>query len=132
MTAAASISPTTPSASNTLLTGDQASDLLDRVVYEQVLECIDLDELFHLEQSLALTAGDLPGMSHERATELARSTLDRAFRRLPDDIRNYLRAVEALTCEGCELCEEEARETRGASGTTRGASGSRRSIRLRS
>jgi len=99
-----------PGAPPALLAVDQAADLLDRVVYEQILECIDLDELFHLEQSLAFTASSLPGVSHARSTEFARSLLDRAFQRLPDDIRTYLRAVEALACDGCELCEEEARE----------------------
>jgi len=127
-----------PSAPPALLAADQATDLLDRVVYEQVLECIDLDELFQLEQSLAFTASSLPGVSHARSTELAKSLLERAFRRLPDDIRNYLSAVEALACNGCELCEEEAREdardkareeTRDAR-TSRTAS--RRSIRLKS
>jgi hypothetical protein len=93
-----------------LLAVDQAADLLDRVVYEQILECIDLDEIYHLEQSLAFTASSLPGVSHARSTEFAKSLLDRAFQRLPDDIRTYLRAVEALACDGCELCEEEARE----------------------
>ena len=113
-----------------LLAADQATDLLDRVVYEQVLECIDLDELFQLEQSLAFTASSLPGVSHARSTELAKSLLERAFRRLPDDIRNYLSAVEALACNGCELCEEEAREEARDARSSR--SSSRRSIRLKS
>lgn len=113
-----------------LLPAEQATDLLDRVVYEQVLECIDLDELFQLEQSLAFTASSLPGVSHARSTELAKSLLERAFRRLPDDIRNYLSAVEALACNGCELCEEEAREEQGHA--SRGSSSPRRSSRFRS
>src|SRR6185295_13866157 len=93
---------------------DQATELLDHVVYEQVLECIDLDELVQLEQSLALNATGLPGITHQRGTELAKAMLDRAFHRLPDDIRTYLRAVEALACDGCALCEQEARGGRDA------------------
>ena len=120
----------TPAHPPALLAADQATDLLDRVVYEQVLECIDLDELFQLEQSLAFTASSLPGVSHARSTELAKSLLERAFRRLPDDIRNYLSAVEALACNGCELCEEDAREDARESRASR--TSSRRSVRLKS
>jgi hypothetical protein len=74
----------------------------------------------HIEQSLALSATDLQGLTHQRGTELAKALLDRAFRRLPDDIRTYLRAVEALTCDGCALCEEEAREARSPTSARRG------------
>ena len=123
--------PATPASTDApaapLLEPDQASDLLDLVVYEQVLGCIDLDELYHLEQSLALSATGLPGISHQRGIELAKLMLDRAFRRLPDDIRTYLRAVEALACNGCELCEQEACEAHG----TRGPAGSRRGSRYK-
>lgn len=115
----------------------QTLDLLERVVYEQVIGCIDLDELFHLEQSLTLTTGELPGITRDRAGDIARSLLDRAFRRLPDDICNYLRAVEALTCAGCELCDEDARDARDSREprSRRGAgvlADARRVIRLRS
>jgi hypothetical protein len=126
--AASSEAPTLPAApAAPLLDTDQASDLLDLVVYEQVLGCIDLDELYHLEQSLALSATGLPGISHQRGTELAKLMLDRAFRRLPDDIRTYLRAVEALACNGCELCEHEAREAR----STRSPTGPRHGPRYK-
>jgi len=126
-TPAGPAAPASP-ASTPMLDADHAGELLDRVVYEQILECIDLDELCRLEQSLALTAADLPGMNHQRGIELARTMLDRAFRRLPDDIRTYLRAIEALRCSGCELCEEEAREARSA----RSSTGARRGPRLKS
>jgi hypothetical protein len=35
----------------------QVADLLDHVIYEQVLMCIDLDALYDLEQSLTMLAG---------------------------------------------------------------------------
>ena len=117
---AAPTSPTLPTShASPLLDPDQASDLLDLVVYEQVLGCIDLDELYHLEHSLALSATGVPGITHQRGIELAKAMLDRAFRRLPDDIRTYLRAVEALACNGCELCEQEAHEGRGSASARR-------------
>ena len=125
---ASSEAPTLPAApAAPLLDTDQATDLLDLVVYEQVLGCIDLDELYHLEQSLALSATGLPGITHQRGIELAKTMLDRAFHRLPDDIRTYLRAVEALACNGCELCEQEAREAH----ASRGPTGSRRGPRFK-
>jgi hypothetical protein len=87
----------------------QTASLLDHVIYEQVLACIDLDALYHLEQSLTMLAGDLDGVSADAAAELAKAMLDRALLHLPDDMRRYLRAAR-WPFEGCELCEEEARQ----------------------
>jgi hypothetical protein len=91
-----------------LVSPAQAAALLEHVIYEQVLECVDLDALYQLEQSLTLSAGDLEGIDHDHAADLAKSMLDRALLRLPDDMRRYLRAVEWMSCDGCELCEAEA------------------------
>jgi hypothetical protein len=94
-----------------LLTPAQAAILLDQVVYEQILECIDLDEVRRVEQSLTLLVGELEGMSAERIDELARATLARALRRIPDEIHRYLRggpcpiAAARDACEGFEDCE---------------------------
>jgi len=41
--------------------------------------------------------------------------LDRALLRLPDDMRRYLRAAGWMSCDGCEICEEEARHAGGSS-----------------
>ena len=91
------------------LGANQAASLLDRVIYEQVLACVDLDALYDLEQSLTMLAGDLDGVSADHAADLARAILDRALLRLPDDMRRYLRAA-SWPFQGCELCEEEARQ----------------------
>ena len=69
------------------------ASLLDHVIYEQVLACVDLDALYDLEQSLTMLAGDLDGVSADHAADLARAMLDRALHRLPDDMRRYLRAA---------------------------------------
>jgi hypothetical protein len=69
----------------------QVADLLDHVIYEQVLMCVDLDALYDLEQSLTMLAGDVDGISAEGAAEVARGMVDAALRRLPDDMRRYLR-----------------------------------------
>ncbi|HEX7839713.1 MAG TPA: hypothetical protein VF469_19695, partial [Kofleriaceae bacterium] len=54
-------------------------------------------------------AGDLDGVTPDHAADLAKAMLDRALLRLPDDMRRYLRAA-SWPFQGCELCEEEARQ----------------------
>lgn len=133
-----------------LLTPGQATALLDQIVYEQVLECVDLDALFHVAQSLDSMVGEIisqidrriegqtggrldgqtGGTAGDRADDLARSILDRALLRLPDDLRGYLRVSEYAAREDCFLCQAEARQAarhRGATVTATG--GDRRSKR---
>jgi hypothetical protein len=98
-----------------LLPSAQAAALLDEVVYEQVLECVDLDALVQLERSLVLMIGEIDQMPEHRACELARSMIDRAVVRIPDDARAYAGLANLLSLD-CELCEEEAREARGTGG----------------
>jgi hypothetical protein len=108
-----------------LLTPAHAQVLLDQVIYEQVLDCVDVDALVALERSLTMMLEELDGVAYERARMVAKSMLDRAVLRLPDDIRHYLRAAAMLSAD-CDLCEAEAREARG------GGSGSRRPSRFKS
>ena len=75
------------------LSASQVADLLDHVIYEQVLACVDLDALQDLEQSLTMLAGDVDGVSPDHAADLAKAMLDRALLRLPDAMRRYLRAT---------------------------------------
>jgi hypothetical protein len=77
-----------------LLSPDQASTLLEQVIYEQVVACVDLDALYQLEQSLILQLGELAGVSDDQVPQLAKAMLDRALLRLPDDVRRYLQAVD--------------------------------------
>ena len=58
--------------------------------------------------------------------------LDRALLRLPDDMRRYLRAVDWMACDGCEICEAEARQTSSDRGKAAGAATQRRATRFRS
>lgn len=103
-----------------LVTPAQAASLLEQVIYEQVVECVDLDALYRLEHSLTVLVGELEGIPDERVCELVKTMMDRALRRLPDDIWRYLRAGAALPLEGCALCDEE--DTRpGTQGATRHA-----------
>jgi hypothetical protein len=87
----------------------QAQTLLDQVIYEQVIECIDLDALCRLEQSLAMMAGELEGVGPDKAGDMATAMLDRALLRLPADLRSYLRLAGLLSTSGCELCDAEMR-----------------------
>lgn len=91
-----------------LLTPAQAQVLLDQVIYEQVLACLDLDALFRLEQSLTTLIGELDGIADDRVCELTKAMLDRALLRLPDDVWCYLRAGDGPPGGGCAACEEAA------------------------
>jgi hypothetical protein len=79
-----------------LLTPAQASTLLDQVLYEQVLECIDLDALYRVEQSLVMLVGELDGMDEARIAATATAMLDRALLRLPENMRGYLRGSDGV------------------------------------
>jgi hypothetical protein len=74
----------------------QLTELLEQVVYLQVLEHVDLGGLFELEQQLTLIAGNLPGISPDQASHTARTLIDHALRRVPDSARNYLRIADCL------------------------------------
>jgi hypothetical protein len=113
-----------------LLTPAQAAILLDQVIYEQVLACIDLDELYRVGHSLTLMIDELDGIPADRVSDLARSILDRAVLRLPDDLRGYLRVSEYAARDACFLCEEEARQRHnGEGGAVTATGGHRRSRR---
>jgi hypothetical protein len=88
-----------------LLTPPQASALLDQVIFEQVLECIDLDKLYRVEQSVVLLVGDLDGLPEDQIAATARALLDSALHRLPAHLRSYLCASAYPPFGGCELCE---------------------------
>jgi hypothetical protein len=113
----------------TLLTPVQAAQLLDQVIYEQVLECVDLDALYHVAQSLDTMIGEIGGIPDDQIGELARSILDGALRRLPDDLRGYLRVSEWAARNACVLCEEEARQRRTGEGGAVTATGGHRRAR---
>jgi hypothetical protein len=89
-----------------LLTPVQAHTLLDQVIYEQVLECIDLDALYRLEQSLTMMIGEIDGVSGDHTSAMVTAMLDRALRRIPADVRSYLEAA-SWPFDGCELCDDE-------------------------
>lgn len=101
-----------PPGSAPLIAPHQAAVLLDQVIYEQVLECVDLDALYRLEQSLTMMVADY---DRDRAGEVAQAIIDRALLRLPVDVRSYLHAIAGPPFDGCELCDEEPRPAARAS-----------------
>jgi hypothetical protein len=109
----------------------QAAVLLDEVIYEQVLECVDLAALHRLEQSLATVISDLDGPDSGRGTELATAMLDRALGRLPGELRGYLAAAR-WPFEGCALCDDDDHEHSPAGAAAAGGPSQRRAARLKS
>jgi hypothetical protein len=108
-----------PAASPPLLAPHQAAVLLDQVIYEQVLACVDLDAMYQLEQSLTMTVADFEG-DGDRAADLAKALVDRALLRIPDDVRRYLHAVSGPSpFAGCELCDDEADQAARSTGKRR-------------
>ena len=114
-----------PAGAAPLLAPHQAAVLLDQVIYEQVLACIDLEALYQLEQSLTMTVADFEG-DGDRAADLAKALVDHALLRIPDDVRRYLHAFGHPPFAGCELCDEA-----GADQASRGAV-QRRGVRCKS
>jgi hypothetical protein len=115
-----------------LLTPVQAAALLDQVIYEQVLECVDLDALYRVAQSLDSMIGEIDGIPDHQVGALASSMIDRAVLRLPDDLRGYLRVSEWAAREDCILCHEEARQAGDRRSSVTATGGDRRSKRPRS
>jgi len=77
-------------AARPLLSPAQASELLDQVIDDDVLECVDLEALARLEQSLEVLLGGLDGISRDAARTMATAMIDRALGRLPRDVRDLL------------------------------------------
>jgi hypothetical protein len=91
-----------------LLRPDQASKLLDDVLYERVLGCIDLEALFMVEVDLWAALYESDVTDEVTAKRLAKEMIDRALRRLPDEERRY-GMVRPFGSE-CADCEEELLE----------------------
>jgi len=102
-----------PQPKSPLLEPELASTLLDEVIYEQVLNMIDLDGLFHFEQEL-WSALNACGLEADKVPSMARAMIDRALRRIPEEPRRYLQFGKRVETDmmDCALCEEEARRAK--------------------
>ena len=95
-----------------LLTAAQAARLLDEVIYERLVELVDFDGVWRLEQSLAMELGQLDGLADDAVDELSKGMLDRAFRRLGDDPRRYTN----ISPFGADCGDAELKSPRRANG----------------
>jgi hypothetical protein len=80
----------------------RAEALLADVIYERVVECIDLTRLAEIEQELAELHAEQPPSDRGISEAWARGMIDAALARLPADPRRYLLFGE------CGLCAAEA------------------------
>lgn len=80
----------------------RAEVLLADVIYERVVECIDLVRLADIEHELAELHADQPPCDRAASDAWARSTIESALARLPADPRRYLQFGD------CGLCAAEA------------------------
>lgn len=95
--------------SGALIPADHAGALLDEVVYERVLACLQLPSLFKFELDLWVAVYECGFADEDRARAIASEMIDRALHRIADDEQRYA----ALQPFGdCDLCEEEASEQR--------------------
>lgn len=90
-----------------MIGAELASKLLDDVIYQRVLSCIDLEELALLEQEL-WTSIYATGPGDEASLRLAREMLDRAFARVQRDPRRYV--LQGDDGSICDRLERAARE----------------------
>lgn len=73
-----------------LIAPEHAARLLDDVLYERVLDCVDLQKLFLVEVELWVALAECEvAANDEAAKQIAKQMIDRALRRLPDDDRRY-------------------------------------------
>ena len=84
-----------------------AAKLLDDVLYQRVLDCIDLEALAHLEQELWAAVYD-GGTNEDDSLRVAHEMLDRAFERMQRDPRRYLFQLDCG--ESCARLERAAQE----------------------
>jgi hypothetical protein len=92
-----------------LLAPDKAARLLDDVIYERVLDCIDLDALFAVEVDLWAALSECDATDDDHMVKLlAKQMIERALGRIPDDPRRYA-SVQPFGFD-CPDCEEEVLE----------------------
>ena len=94
-----------------LLTPDQASKLLDEVVYERVLGFVDLEGLFAFERELWNAYDEAEVADELEVPAMVKAMIDRALVRVIDEPRRYLDFCgPADPFDDCELCEQEAKQ----------------------
>jgi hypothetical protein len=62
-------------------------ELLDRVVYEAVAECVDFETLYRIETMLVMEIAEVCEADFNSASATAREMIDRAWHRIVNDER---------------------------------------------
>ena len=93
-----------------LMSREQASEVLEKIVYERVQSCLQLPELFRFELDLWVAVHECGLGDEEAAREIASQMIGRALHRIADDDERY--AMLQPFGQQCDLCEEEAFEHR--------------------
>lgn len=91
-----------------LVPPEKAQELLEEVLYERVVEHVDVAALYKLESDLWMAMCDVEVMHEDAARTAARDMIARALRRLADEPDRYAQLLSPFG-DDCELCEEEAR-----------------------
>ena len=94
-----------------LIAPDQASKLLDEVVYERVLGFIDLDGLFDFERELWCAYDEAGIAGPDEVPAIVKAMIDKALIRFCDEPRRYAVFDTPLGVDpfgDCALCEQEA------------------------
>ena len=108
--------PNVPSAPNVpsvpgapLIAPDQAGRLLDEVIYERVLSCIDIDALLTFECELSSAFDECGFDVDANAPDLAKQLIDRALHRAREERwEAHLRGERSCDFApfDCELCDD--------------------------
>jgi hypothetical protein len=97
-----------PATSTLPISPAMAHKLLERIVYEGVIECIDFDSLARMEDMLAM---ELCGTSEDdvdKAVAIAKAMIDQAWSEAISDARRYVNIQGHGDGMDCELCDAEA------------------------
>ena len=94
-----------------LMAPDQASKLLDEVIYERVLGFIDVDGLYDFERELWCAYDEAGIADEDDVPKVVKAMIDKALMRFCDEPRRYMDFGTPLGVDpfgDCALCEQEA------------------------
>ena len=92
----------------------KAQELLERVIFERVIELVDLQGLAHLEHLLATELAEIiDDADCIHARDITRQMIETAWSHVLSDPRRYI-SFEPFP--DCELCEQEAAIHRSGAG----------------
>jgi hypothetical protein len=83
-----------------LISPAKASELLESLIVERVMECVDFRALLRVEHGLWDALGGC-GLRDDQIVEIARAMIDKALDQIRHDVRRGF--------DACALCEDEVR-----------------------